>query len=52
MHTGTDLLISVDTGSAPMVKDLEEVTKPYVEESEVLVYPPRHVHNQKVYGAG
>ena len=32
MHTGTDLLISVDTGSAPMVKDLEEVTKPYVAE--------------------
>ena len=32
MHTGTDLLISVDTGSSPMVKDLEEVTKPYVAE--------------------
>ena len=32
MNTGTELLISVDTGSAPMVKDLEEVTKPYVSE--------------------
>jgi hypothetical protein len=32
MHTGTDLLTSVDTGSPPMVKDLEEVTKPYVAE--------------------
>ena len=32
MHTGTDLLSSVDTGSAPMARDLEEVTKPYVQE--------------------
>ena len=32
MHTGTDLLISVDTGCAPMVKDLEEVTRPYIGE--------------------
>ena len=32
MHTGTDLLVSVDTGCAPMVKDLEEVTRPYIGE--------------------
>jgi hypothetical protein len=32
MHTGADLLLSVDTGSSPMVRDLEEVTKPHIQE--------------------
>ena len=32
MQTGSDLLISQDTGTTPMIKDLEEVTRPYTGE--------------------
>ena len=32
MQTGSELLISQDTGTTPMIKDLEEVTRPYTGE--------------------